>query len=120
MKMTYGVLLIVHVLLVFLITVWLLAQGRDEIKKIPKGFISLNVLTLVLSLAMMQINMMQHNEDPTVELLDPYKYGVKTIAFVLLIGIAFKYYKRPAISQRVWQAMIGLMTFDLIITGVWM
>ena len=120
METIYTVLLIAHILLVFLIGVWLFAQGRDEIKKIPRGFISLSLLTLFLSLVMMQINMIQHNQDMTVELLSPYKYGVKTVGFAILIVIALRYYKKPSITQRVWQTMIALMAFDLIITGVWM
>lgn len=120
MKTTYQLLVILHVVLVVAITVWLLAQGRDEVKKIPKGFLLLNLFTLVSSLAMMQINLMQHNDNPTIELLNPYKYGVKTASYVVLIGIVIKYYKKPSISNRVWQAMIALMAFDLVITGVWM
>jgi len=120
MKTTYNILLISHILLVFLIGLWLFAQGRHEIKKIPKGFISLCLLTLFLSLVMMQLNMMQHSDDPTIELLNPYKYGVKTAAFGALIVIAMTHYKKPAISQRIWQVLIALMAFDLIISGVWM
>ena len=120
MKTTYQLLLILHIVFIFAITVWLLAQGRDDVKRIPRGFLLLNLFTLVSSLAMMQINLMQHDENPTVELLNPYKYGVKTAAFVVLIGIVIRYYKKPSISKRVWQVMIALMAFDLIVTGVWM
>jgi hypothetical protein len=120
MKTAYSLLVIIHIILVLLITFWLLSQGKYEVKKIPQGFISLNLLTLVLSLAMMQLNLMEHNNDPTIQLLDPYKYGVKTAAFLVLIGIAIRGYKKPAIRKKAWQGMIAVMAFDLIITGVWM
>lgn len=120
MKTTYTALLVIHIILVFAVGAWLLSLGRTEIKKIPKGFLSLNLLTLVLSLAMMQVNLMQHDEDSTVTLLDPYKYGVKTAVFLVLIIITIRYYKKPAISQKVWQSLIALMAIDLLITGVWM
>lgn len=120
MRTLYFTLIIIHIVLVFAIGIWLLALGRSEPKKIPRGFLPLTLFTMVLSLAMMQINLMQHNADSAVELLSPYKYGVKTLAFAVIIAIAFKYYKKPFISKRTWQAMIGLMAFDLIITGVWM
>lgn len=120
MKLTYQVLLIVHVLLVFAVAIWLMAQGREDVKRIPKGFISLTFATMALSLAMMQINLMQHNADSEIDLLNPFKYGVKTAVFALVIAIAIKNYKKPAISQKAWQAMIALMALDLIITGAWM
>ena len=120
MQTTYNILVILHIILVFLIGLWLFAQGRDEVKRIPRGFISLCLLTLFSSLVMMQINMMQHEDNASIELLDPYKYGVKTAAFAVLIGIAFKGYKKPTISRKSWQAMIAIMAFDLIVSGVWM
>lgn len=120
MKSTYLALLVIHVLLVFAVGIWIVAQGRFEQKKIPKGFISLSLITLVLSLAMMQVNMMRHQDDSSIALLDPYKYGVKTVVFVALIAIAIKYYKKPPLPQRMWQVMVGLMALDLVITGVWM
>jgi hypothetical protein len=120
MTTTYLVLLVIHILLVFAVGLWLLAMGGNEIKKIPKGFLSLTIVTMILSLAMMQVNLMQHNKDSNIYLLDPYKYGVKTAVFAVLIAIVFKYYKKPSISQKVWQLMIALMAFDLLITGLWM
>jgi hypothetical protein len=120
MKATYYSLVIIHVLLVFAVAIWLLAMGRSEHKVIPKGFISLNLITLLLSLAMMQVNLMQHRDDSTIELLSPYKYIAKTIVYLVLIGIAFKNYKKPTLPNRAWQAMLGLMAIDLVITGVWM
>ena len=120
MKNIYLALLVVHVLLVFAIGIWLLAQGRFEQKKIPKGFLSLTIITLILSLAMMQVNLMHHEDDSSIALLDPYKYIAKTAVFVVLIGITFKNYKKPVLSQRAWQAMVALMALDLVITGVWM
>lgn len=120
MKNTYHILLIIHVVLVFAVAIWLLIQGQNAVKKIPAGFLSLTLVTLVLSIAMMQINLMQHNQDPTIQLLSPYKYGVKTAAFVVFIAITFKYYRKPSISQKVWLALVALMAFDLVISGVWM
>lgn len=120
MKTIYMALLIIHVLLVFAVGIWLLAEGRFETRKIPKGFLSLSIVTLILSIAMMQINLMQHEDDPGIELLSPYKYGVKTAVFLVFIAIVFKYYKKPAISKRVWQVLIALMALDLLITGLWM
>jgi hypothetical protein len=119
MKITYYSLLVIHVLLVFGVGLWLLSMGRNEIKKIPKGFLSLTLLTMVLSLAMMQINLMHHNQDASVDLLSPYKYLLKTAVFAILIGVVIKNYKKASISQRAWLFMIALMGFDLIITGVW-
>lgn len=120
MKNIYLALLVVHVLLVFAIGIWLLAQGRFEQKKIPKGFLSLTIITLILSLAMMQVNLMQYEDDSSIALLDPYKYGVKTAVFVLFLAITFKHYKKPVLSQRMWQALVALMALDLVITGVWL
>lgn len=120
MNSIFDVLLVVHVLLVFAIGLWLMAMGRDEMKSIPKGFLSLAIVTMVLSIAMMQINLMQHNENPDVYLLSPYKYGVKTIVFAILIGIVIKNYKKPFITRKTWLTLIALMALDLVITGVWM
>lgn len=120
METIYLALLIIHVLLVFAVGIWLLAEGRFETKKIPKGFLPLSVVTLLLSIAMMQINLMQHQEDSAIELLSPYKYSVKTVVFVVFIAIVIRYYKKPAISKRVWQLLIALMALDLLITGLWM
>jgi len=120
MKTTYLALVIIHVVLVFAVGIWLLAQGRYEQKKIPKGFLSLTLITLILSVALMQVNLMQHEDDPSIALLDPYKYIAKTVVFAVLIGITIKYYKKPVLSQRMWQAMVALMAIDLVITGVWM
>jgi hypothetical protein len=119
MKNTFYILLVIHVILVLAIGIWLLAMGRFETKVIPRGFISLSWLTLILSLGMMQINLMQHRDDSDVYLLSPYKYGAKTLVFLILIAIAIKNYRKPKVSQREWQAMIALMAIDLIITGVW-
>jgi hypothetical protein len=120
MKTTYNALLIIHVLLVFVVALWLLALGRNDVKKIPKGFLSLTLVTMVLSLAMMQVNLMQHNEDASVWLLSPYKYGVKTAVFAALIVVVARNYKKPSITQKAWLSMIALMALDLVITGVWM
>jgi glucan phosphoethanolaminetransferase (alkaline phosphatase superfamily) len=75
---------------------------------------------MVLSVALMQINLMQHNDDPATELLNPFKYILKTIVFALLIVIAVKNRKEPYITKRAWQSMIALMAIDLVISGVWM
>jgi hypothetical protein len=120
MKTTYFALLILHVLLVFAIAIWLLAWGRDEVKRIPKWFTSLTVVTMILSLALILLNLLQHNEDTSIDLLNPSKYATKTLVFAVLLLIAVKNYKKSIISQRVWLAMIGLMAVDLVITGVWM
>lgn len=120
MKATYQALLIIHVLLVFAVSIWLLALGRDEIKKIPKWFTSLTLVTMALSLAMMLVNLLQHNQDETVYLLSPYKYIAKTIIFAVVVILAVKNSKKASISQGVWKAMIALMAIDFVITGVWM
>lgn len=120
MRATYYSLLIIHVLLVVLVALWLLALGRNEVKSIPKGFLSLTLVTMALSLAMMQINLLQHNHDATVYLLNPYKYLAKTAVFAVLIGVVVRNYKKPSITQKAWLFMIALMALDLIITGIGM
>ena len=68
---------------------------------------------------MIVINAMRHNSDKTVELLNHTKFGVKFVLLAAILGIAFRFAKKPSITNQVWFALVGLSVANFIIAGAW-
>lgn len=119
MKITYSILLGLHVLAVLGMIGLLLAEGRKAEKKVPKGVTHAGLTALVLGIAMIIINTVRHNSDKTVALLNHTKFGVKFVVLAVILGIAFRFAKKPSITNQVWFAMLGLSIANFIIAGAW-
>lgn len=119
MKTAYSILLVLHVLTVISLLALLVAQARNTIKKIPHGFTHAGLTALVLGIAMIVINAMRHNHNSAVALLNHTKFGVKFLVLAVILGVAFKYAKRPSITQHTWLALVGLSIFNFAIASAW-
>jgi hypothetical protein len=118
MKTTYSVLIVLHVLTVLGMIGLLLTEGRKAVKKVPNGVTHLGLTALVLGISMIVINTMRHNSDSTIALLNHTKYGIKFFVLAAILGLAFKYAKKPSINKT-WYALVGLSLLNFIIAGSW-
>ncbi len=119
MKTTYSILIVLHVLTVLGMIGLLLAEGRKAVKKVPNGVTHAGLTAMVLGIAMIVINAIRHNSDSTVALLNHTKFGIKFVVLAAILGIAFKYAKRPSITNQIWYALVGLSVLNFIIAGAW-
>ena len=119
MKTTYSILLGLHVITVVAMIGLLLTQSRKAVKQVPNGVTHAGLTALVLGIAMIVINAMRHNSDKTVELLNHTKFGVKFVLLAAILGIAFRFAKKPSITNQVWFALVGLSVANFIIAGAW-
>lgn len=119
MKTTYSVLIVLHVLTVLGMIGLLLTEGRKAVKKVPNGVTHLGLTALVLGISMIVINTMRHNSDSTIALLNHTKYGIKFVVLAAILGLAFKYAKKPSITNKTWYALVGLSLLNFIIAGTW-
>ena len=119
MKITYSILVGLHVLLVLTMIGLLLTQGTKSVKKIPKGVTHAGLTAMALGIAMIVINAMRHNSDSTVAVLNHTKYGVKFLVLSAIIALALRYAKKPSISQQTWLILVGLSFFNLVIANAW-
>jgi hypothetical protein len=119
MKTTYSILIVLHVLTVLGMIGLLLAEGRKAVKKVPNGVTHAGLTAMVLGIAMIVINAIRHNSDSTVALLNHTKFGIKFVVLAAILGIAFKYAKKPSITNQIWYALVGLSVLNFIIAGAW-
>jgi len=119
MKTIYSVLVGLHVLTVIALIGLLLAEGRKPVKRIPRGVTHSGLTAMVLGIAMIAINAIRHNGDKAVALLNHTKFGVKFLLLAIVLGIAFKFAKKPSISTQTWAALLGLSVANFIIAGAW-
>jgi hypothetical protein len=120
MKITYQALVGLHVLTVLVLIGLLLAQGRKAVKKVPSGFTHVGLTAMVLGIAMLVVNAIRHNHDTTIALLNHTKYGVKFLILTLILVVAFRYAKKPSITNQTWALMLGLSLTNLVIASAWM
>jgi preprotein translocase subunit SecG len=120
MKITYQVLLALHVLTVLALIGLLIVQGRKEVKKIPNGFTHIGLTAMVLGISMLVLNAIRHNHDATVALLNHTKYGLKFVILTVILAIAYRYAKKPSITNRTWAILLGLSLTNLVIASAWM
>jgi cation transport ATPase len=119
MKTTYSILIVLHVLTVLGMIGLLLAEGRKAVKKVPNGVTHAGLTSMVLGIAMIVINAIRHNSDSAVALLNHTKFGIKFVVLAAILGIAFKYAKKPSITNQTWFALVGLSVLNFIIAGAW-
>jgi len=119
MKTAYSILVGLHVVTVIAMIGLLVAEGRKAVKKIPKGVTHAGLTALVLGITMIIINAMRHKSDSAVALLNHTKYGIKFLILTTILAIAFKYSKKPSITNQTWFALIALSLFNFILAGAW-
>jgi len=119
MKTAYSILVGLHVVTVIAMIGLLLAEGRKSVKKVPNGVTHAGLTAMALGIAMIVINAVRHNSDKTVALLNHTKFGIKFLILTLILGIAFKYAKKPSITNQIWFALVGLSVVNFIIAGAW-
>jgi NADH:ubiquinone oxidoreductase subunit H len=119
MKITYQILLGLHVLTVLALIGLLIAQGRKAVKKIPNGFTHLGLTAMVLGIAMIVLNAIRHNHDKAIALLGHAKFGIKFLILTVILAIAYRYAKKPSITNQTWMLMLGLSLVNLVIAGAW-
>ena len=120
MKITYQILLGLHVLTVLALIALLILQGRKAVKRIPKGFTHLGLTAMVLGIAMIVLNAIRHNHDKTVALLNHSKFGLKFVILTVILAIAYRYAEKPSITNRMWTLLLGLSLTNLVIASAWM
>jgi hypothetical protein len=89
------------------------------VKKMPNGVTHAGLTAMILGISMIVINAMRHNSDSAVALLNHTKYGIKFLVLTTIIAIAFKYSKKPSITNQTWIALVALSLFNFILAGAW-
>jgi F0F1-type ATP synthase assembly protein I len=120
MKITYQILLGLHVLTVLALIALLILQGRKTVKRIPTGFTHLGLTAMVLGIAMIALNAIRHNHDKAIALLNHSKFGLKFVILTVILAIAYRYAEKPSITNRMWTLLLGLSLTNLVIASAWM
>ena len=115
MKIAYEIAFGIHLLSIVGILALLLTQPKKNPRKLSAGVPHATLTALVAALVMVGL-FTEVNPD---EVLNHTKIGVKTLVITTLLFLGYKNVKKPVLSTKVWQAMIGLTLLNVFIAYLW-
>ena len=115
MKIVYEIAFGIHLLCVIAILAMLLSQVKKSPRRLSAGVPHATLTALVAALVMVGL-FTEVNPD---EVLNHTKIGVKTLVIATLLFLGYKNVKKPVLSTKVWQAMIGLTLLNVSIAYLW-
>ena len=72
-------------------------------------------LMIIAGTAMVGINQSMHSNDATVELVNQTTVGIKSLVIAVILGLAYKNFKKPELSTKIWGTMTGLAVLNIVL-----
>ena len=116
MTIARNIFLLLHVLGFLGILGTLLSQIPKNPKRILGGALHSALLSLVSGIALIGIRTSLHASDAaTWDESNHMKVGIKFLILVVILVLGYKSVKKPAVSTKIWAAMVGLALINLFI-----
>lgn len=115
METTYKIFLILHFIGLAGLLGGLIAQIAAKPKIIPTFVLHSAWLMIIAGTAMVGINQSMHSNDSTVELINQTTVGIKSLVVAVILGLGYKNFKKAEVSTKIWGAMTGLATLNIVL-----
>lgn len=111
-----NIALLVHILSVIGIMALLLMQAKKSPRQINPGVFHASLTALVAGLVMVGIRTPLHDQNPEKwPLINNAWVGTKFLILLVILVLVYRNFKKPAVKNSIWAALLGLTTANILI-----